>query len=98
MKNPFINATETFRKNVQETTELTTETFNTIVDSMNTQIQLGLDTNRKMVELFNHQLNTFAKTNLDLMHKMTSSANAQIEKTTNFVKEEVANVTNATKK
>ncbi|MCZ2355356.1 MAG: hypothetical protein LC115_01500 [Bacteroidia bacterium] len=98
MKNPFINATETFRKNFQETTELTTETFNTVVDSINTQIQLGLDTNRKMVELFNHQLNTLAKTNLDLMHKMSSTANNQIEKATNFVKEEVANATNATKK
>ncbi len=79
MKNPFVNSTEMFNKSFQQQTELSTKLMSSMIETMNEQLQLTMETNRKIAELVTNQLNAAAKANLNMWNEFSQMFNKQIE-------------------
>lgn len=85
MKNPFLNSTELFNKSFQQQTELGTKLMSSMIENMNEQMQLTMETNRKIAELVTNQINATTKANLNLWNELSNVFNKQVEVITDNV-------------
>ncbi len=85
MKNPFLNSTELFNKSFQQQTELGTKLMSSMIENMNEQLQLTMDTNRKIAELMTNQMNATTKANLNMWNELSNVFNKQVEVITDNV-------------
>lgn len=85
MKNPFLNSTELFNKSFQQQAELGTKLMSSMIENMNEQMQLTMETNRKIAELVTNQINATTKANLNLWNELSNVFNKQVEVITDNV-------------
>lgn len=85
MKNPFLNSTELFNKSFQQQAELGTKFMSSVIENMNEQMQLMMETNRKIAELVTNQINATTKANLNMWNELTNVFNKQVEVITDNV-------------
>lgn len=85
MKNPFLNSTELFNKSFQQQTELGTKLMSSMLESMSDQLQLAMETNRKIAELVTNQVNAATKANLNMWNELSNVFNKQMEVITDNV-------------
>jgi hypothetical protein len=85
MKNPFLNSTELFNKTFQQQAELGTKLMSSMIETMNEQLQLAMETNRKIAELMTNHVNATTKANLNMLNELSSAFNKQVEVITDNV-------------
>ncbi|GIV42997.1 MAG: hypothetical protein KatS3mg035_0120 [Bacteroidia bacterium] len=85
MRNPFLNSTELFNKTFQQQAELGTKLMSSMLESMSEQLQLTMDTNRKIAELITNQMNAATKANLNMWNEISNVFNKQVEVITDNV-------------
>ncbi len=97
MKNPFLNSSELFNKSFQQQTELGTKFMSSMIENMSEQLQLTMDTNRKIAELMTNQMNATTKANLNMWNELSNVFNKQVEVITDNVQKEAEKVVKTTK-
>lgn len=96
MKNPFLNSSELFNKSFQQQTELGTKFMSSMIENMSEQLQLTMDTNRKIAELMTNQMNATTKANLNMWNELSNVFNKQVEVITDNVQKEAEKVVKTT--
>lgn len=79
MKNPFLNSTEVFGKAFQQQAEMGTKFMSAVIENMNEQMSVMMETNRKIAELVTNQMNATTKSQMNLWHELSNLFNKQVE-------------------